>query len=31
VQAALERGEISERRLSVYRKLAEEALRKPRR
>jgi ribosome biogenesis GTPase len=31
VQAALERGEISERRLGVYRKLAEEALRKPRR
>jgi ribosome biogenesis GTPase len=30
VQAAFERGEISERRLTVYRKLADEALRKPR-
>jgi ribosome biogenesis GTPase / thiamine phosphate phosphatase len=30
VQGALERGEISERRVRVYRKLAEEALQRPR-
>ena len=30
VQEAFERGEISERRLSLYRKLAQEAMRRPR-